>query len=173
MFLGQTSSSLECAIRAREHDYKVNGVNWQEYNTMTGGEGNCFALIKSTYIADETPAFKSCIFKGIFHSTIYWENVLFFIIMIINSSKRRIKIYFLLLDRTNDLDWCCLILDYYSDMVPLEDWGSFNSTNGRSEWKQRNCNNLVGGKNKHQCSGDYFVKDKNRKLSFYLISERT
>ena len=50
-------------------------------------------------------------------------------------------------------------------MVPLEDWGSFNSTNGRAEWKQRNCDNLVGGENKHHCSGDYFVKDKNLIIS--------
>ena len=69
---------------------------------------------------------------------------------------------FLHSDRTNDLDWCCHVLDYHSDMIPLEDWGSFNSTNGKTEWKKRNCNNLVGGKNKHRCSGDYYVKDKIR-----------
>ena len=76
IFLGQTSSSLECAIRAKEHDYKVDGVNWQEYNTMIGGEGNCFALIKSTHITEDTPAFRSCIFKGISHDTFYWDDVL-------------------------------------------------------------------------------------------------
>ena len=73
---------MECAIRAKEHDYKVNGVNWQEYNTMTGGEGNCFALIKSTHITDETPAFKSCIFKGTFRNTFNSENVLLLMDMI-------------------------------------------------------------------------------------------
>ena len=77
-------------------------------------------------------------------------------------------------DRTNDLDWCCHVLGSYSDMVPLEDWGSFNSTNGRAEWKQRNCDSLVGGKNKHHCSGDYFIKNKNLEYIFqlYQTSER-
>ena len=62
-------------------------------------------------------------------------------------------------------------------MVPLEDWGSFNSTNGRTEWKQRNCDNLVGGKNKNRCSGGYFVKNKDLIVSFdnqlYQASEKT
>ena len=47
------------------------------------------------------------------------------------------------LERTSDLDWCCLVLDKHSDMIPSKNWGSFNSSNGLSEWNQKDCNNLV------------------------------
>ena len=57
------------------------------------------------------------------------------------------------LDRTNDLDWCCLVLDKHSDMIPNKNLGSFNSSNGQFEWNQKDCNTLVGGENKHRCSG--------------------
>ena len=57
------------------------------------------------------------------------------------------------LERTNDLGWCCLVLDKHSDMIPNENFGSFKSSNGQSEWNQKDCNNLVGGPNKHRCSG--------------------
>ena len=64
MLLGRTSTSTECWMRVKEFDHEANGVIWQSSNTMTGGEGRCFAVFDTTYIVDENPAYQSCIIKG-------------------------------------------------------------------------------------------------------------
>ena len=62
--LGKTSTSKECWIRVKEFNHEANGVIWKAFNTMAGGEGNCFAVFETTYIVDENPAYQSCILKG-------------------------------------------------------------------------------------------------------------
>ena len=58
----------------------------------------------------------------------------------------------------DNLSWCCNVLKTYEDFVPWVTWGSLRDQETRNTWNTKNCNHLVGGSEKSQCSGKFLYK---------------
>ena len=59
-------------------------------------------------------------------------------------------------------DWCCGVLQVYSDFTPMQSYGSFTNDHKRKEWEERNCNSVVGGSRKTNCLGKHLDFSENR-----------
>ena len=59
-------------------------------------------------------------------------------------------------------DWCCGVLQVYSDFTPMITYGSFTNVHKRKEWEERNCNSVVGGSRKTNCLGKHLDFSVNR-----------
>ena len=53
----------------------------------------------------------------------------------------------------DNLDWCCNVLGDYPDFIPTGNWGSLKDSQIRKKWKEKNCDQQIGGKSKRNCKG--------------------
>ena len=49
--------------------------------------------------------------------------------------------------------WCCDVVHKNPDLIPHSQWGKWMTDAEKSTWDHSNCNYLVGGSKKDQCSG--------------------
>ena len=57
--------------------------------------------------------------------------------------------------------WCCGIVKEYPDLIPFTTFGSFKDKEKQQQWKDKKCNDLVGGSSKTNCGKEQNVEKGN------------
>ena len=66
-------------------------------------------------------------------------------------------LFIFLVQNIRNHKWCCGKFKQYPDLIPLKSWGSLVNEYVREEWKNRDCNNVVGGTKKSNCKRKNFM----------------
>ena len=77
-----------------------------------------------------------------------------------NYFELHIYLFILILEYFEDWKWCCKYINEYSDMIPNVRWGRYqtllhvnHNAKEREMWTKKDCNHLIGGKEKTFCLG--------------------